>query len=222
MPKNNNNNNSNNNVSKNQNQNIRRRNSMQRLHNPPMWNSSARIQFKQRYLTTSAINGRSIRTVELFNCKQLAATAISGYSIFQGLKILKVEMFCSNATGATPLTLELAWEDIVNQYFGSPGSNISDTAMGVSDVAHVSSRPPKNSFADSWLPLNAATNEFVFTINCPAGTIIDVTFDTFLVSDQGPPTPSILVGATPGILYTRPLDNFNASPAIIPLVVFTI
>jgi hypothetical protein len=216
----NNNNNFNKLVSKNKQNRWLNRQIMPRNLNPPQFNSSVRMTYKQRYLSTSA-GGHNIKTLDLFNTKIVAATAILGYSIFQGLRILKVEMWCSNSAGSTPLTLEIAWEDIANQYIGSPGSNVSDTAMGTADVAHVHAKPPKNSFAETWLPLNPASNMYVFSIVCPAGTVIDVTYDAYLGSDQGPFNSVTLSGATPGILYTRALDN-TTSGVLIPVVVNTI
>jgi len=98
-----------------------------------------------------------------------------------------------------------------------------DTALGTTNVAHAHAKPPRGSFAAAWLPDIVGSSYVVCNITCPQGTIIDVNMTVELIDDETTNTTitGAIVGATPGVLYTRPLDSLAGTAFLIPLGVNT-
>jgi len=98
---------------------------------------------------------------------------------------------------------------------GGPGWTISDTAIGINDIAHICAKPAKGSRADFWL---ANLGNTVCEIVCPQGTVIDLTVDMCFVDSEAPvAVTGAVVLATVGKFYYRPLDSTNAAPGILPI-----
>jgi hypothetical protein len=106
-----------------------------------------------------------------------------------------------------------------NPAYGTDSKIFTDTAVGTTNVAHVRAKPPPNSFSGAWLPYTA-TQYAVFDLTCPQGTIIDVSFTASFVDDESSiAVTGAVVGATVGVLYTRPLDSIAGTPEFIPVAV---
>ncbi len=89
--------------------------------------------------------------------------------------------------------------------------NVTDTGNNVRP-AHVTTTPPKNSFAEFWsLDATTINSEILFTISCPPQSVIDL--EVTCVLHDGKITNSYTTASTtldPGI-YGCALDNLNTS-----------
>jgi hypothetical protein len=193
----------------------------QALPNPPQWSSTVTTAYVQRFVATSGINGVVIDTTELFDLKCVATTATSAARIFGGLKVTGIEIWAANSSATASNTIQLEWLT-QNPFFGAPSRIVSDTAIGTSNVAHIKTKPPRNSFAAEWLPITPEPNgdpaPSVFSIVCPQGSIVDVHMVVALRDIEGASFVSgTVAAATTGILYTRHLDSTELAPALTPI-----
>ncbi len=177
-----------------------------------------------RYLITANVNSINFLSSDLHRAVgTVATTSILGCSIASSARVKRVEIFapvfssgqsaqCAiRCNGANSGTLS------GNPDFGGdngPKKIIYDTSMDVSDPAHVTYVPPRESIAGHWHPPNSATNaNILFQLDCTTGGYMDVWYEYVLNRDGDIPTTSTtftLAGATAGQIYVRTLTGSSS------------
>ncbi len=144
----------------------------------------------------------------------MAVTATQAYRIWDSVRIKRVEMWCAvDPTTGSPVSPAI-------EFPGNSGSGMkySDTALGFTDIAHVSASPPQSSLAWDWLPSGATTT--ICELNVPKNTVVDMILDVTFADIEAPPVVGV-VGAVPSLIYMRALDN-NGSGYLVPIGYLTI
>lgn len=186
--------------------------------NPPSWSPTITVGITQRFVcsTIGGVSQRAISINDLFDLKFVAATPTTGYRLFAGCKVRRVKIWAANTSATASNTVQVEWEN-VSPTIGSNSRIVSDTAVGVTNVAYISARPPPGSFAEEWLGTGAGTVQ-VFTITCPEGAIVDVSYTVALRDDENASSVTRTVAAASvGALYTSYLDSDAGTPGLRPL-----
>ncbi len=139
----------------------------------------------------------------------MATGSTSAYRIFDSVKLKGVEIWAANAAGDTSNSVLIEYNGL-NNIVSSAGMSFSDTAMGLSDVAHVRAIPPVGSLASFWQ--GPGTGQDLFRIEGPKGSIVDVELE-FTFADSEPPqgVGAAVSGATIGQIYLRALDSTSTA-----------
>lgn len=199
------------------------RNFSQGIPNPPSWSSTISVGYTQRFVcnTAGGVASRAVGIKDLLDLKCVAATATSAYRIFTGVKINRISMWCANTAATAANTIQLEWTNSAS-IIGSSSRMVTDTAVGTTNVAYITTKPPRGGNSADWIG-NVAANTTLFEITCPQGTIIDVAISvTFADDETATAVSGAVAAATVGILYTRALDSSNVAPALFPIGVITI
>jgi len=186
------------------------RTTIERMEHPPMIRSY-QISHRQtlRFTATAATPaaGTVITFQNLLDAIFIADSAVTGTELFDIVKVRSVEIWAQSALG-TPSTVGL---------FFTPSTvgdqqTISDTSLGIKP-AYVKGSPSAKSLASFW---NASAAVNAFTVDCPAGSIIDVAL-SFRTSASAPfAVAHAPVGATVGELYFRGLDGLATAATNFP------
>ncbi len=182
------------------------------------WTPTCTFTCCQRYVCNADVQNRLVSNIEILDSKFVATAAAAGYRILSGAKLKRVQMWSANYVAGTNQTMAVEFQT-QNPAIGNNSKIFSDTAVGMSNTSYIDARPPKNSFAAMWLP-DTATSYNVFYLTAPKGTVVDVTtVFTLMDNETQVPITYAIVGATTGMLYTRYLDNANATPVFLPQMV---
>jgi hypothetical protein len=149
----------------------------------------------------------------------VATAAAVAYRLFDAIRIKEVEVWGGNSAGDAANTVEIEWLDTL--LIGGPGMTISDTALGLNDIAHVISRPPKGSKSAFWLNNSTGLSGGDFNIlrlACPKGSVIDIVLECVLYdNDTAVLVTGAVAGATTGKTYARPLDSAQGTAILVPV-----
>jgi len=158
--------------------------------------------------------------MDLIDLMCCAVSSTSAYRTLDGIKLKNVEIWAANASGAASNTVELEWVPV--NYAGNSGMTFTDTAMGISDIAHLCVSPPKDSGASFWVSGNPSTSLNFFRMTLPEGSVVDVTCEcVFKDNDVAVAVTGSVSGATAGTFYYRYLDS-NGSKLLAPLGAYAI
>jgi hypothetical protein len=135
-----------------------------------------------------------------------ATTAILGYSLYQCVKVDKIEIWTPPASQGAAATCSVLF----------PGSSApaqgmtreyTDTTVSTARPAHVVCRPPPKSLGGFWQ--DGVNGDTLFTLVAPSGSIIDIWMSMVLADGARPASAStaVLVGATIGNIYYCSLDS---------------
>jgi hypothetical protein len=183
--------------------------------NPPQFKPTVVSQQRVRYVINAAggVSARGISNIALQDTLCMATAAAVAYRLLDGIRIREIEVWAANGAGNASNSIVV--EFLKTPGVGGPGWQFSDTALGLSDVAHVRCRPPKGSLAEDWLPSD--TNSLI-ELTLPQGAVIDIIFDqVFADTDVPVLVTGAVAAATVGKVYRRALDNTNGVPAILPV-----
>lgn len=178
----------------------------------------ANIEVKHQYRFTSTSGGVTVITDQLLLSAAgvMATTTTVGHSLFNAVKLQKVEIWTPPAAQGAAVTCSVLWPPGNN----SPSREVSDTSVSVTAPAHIVTTPPPNSLCGFW---NSGAGATLFTIVAPPGSIIDVSMS--LVMNDGAPANSqaaTLVAATVGHVYYCSLDsNISAGSVYLPVSLST-
>jgi hypothetical protein len=156
----------------------------------------------------------------LFNSLLMAATATSGYLLFQSIKIKYIEVWSvttstSSVSFGAASTVSVAYT-LSGNSGDTPVFTKSDTTLGTAELAHVKFAPPKGSAAALWQSYEAVP---FFSIAAPNDSIIDVCFEYVLQAGAtNQAAAAALVAATPGVIYGRGLDGAAVGGTSYPMV----
>jgi len=144
---------------------------------PPQINMHPQMHAILRYSTSTSASGVNVTRRALLCLAVAVSSATQSYSIIQAIRVKRVSMWCV-AQANSMVVIGLEWLD-------PHGPSHQLTANGTpTECARLSSKPPKNSFAELWSQVTATTtyNEVLFQVNCGAYCVLDLEFD-FILSD---------------------------------------
>jgi hypothetical protein len=169
--------------------------------NPPQLNTNVRVSHKYRFTATAAQNGAITDSQLLGVCGGLCTVVNSVVTLMaESAKIRKVEVWSAPSAQGSNSTCSVDWVG----YQNSPNIEESDTTLSVAKNAHVVCSPPKSSLAAFW---QKATGTALFTLVCPANSIVDITLD-YILSDQEATLTSVAVATgVLGHIYYLALDG---------------
>jgi len=179
---------------------------IERMDHPPQVNGynithSVRLRF-----TVIAAAATNISYANILDSILVATTAVVGFDLFDIVRIRSLEIWGQAALG-TPSTITVI-------YITTTGDRSihTDTSLGVKP-AYVKAVPSSESLASFW---NASAAGGVFSILCPAGSIVDCSFDFRTTNAVAQAAANALVGATAGELYYRGLDGLATATTNFP------
>jgi hypothetical protein len=184
--------------------------------NPPPWSPTTSVPLHLRFiLATAGVSDLAISITDLLNLRCLASTAVLAFRIFDAVKLRKVEAWCANTAATASNTIEIEFLSS-NPYFSDDSKIFSDTAVGVTNVAHVVAKPNPFGMSAAWF--SGASNSFtIFNLTAPQGTVIDVHLTGRMIDDE-PKLPNAgitVAAATAGTAYCLYLDNDQGAAAVI-------
>jgi hypothetical protein len=165
-----------------------------------------------QFQAASAATELAITRQNVLSLIMVAVTAVLGYSVIGAARIKKVRIWSPIIAAFTPQTVQLEW----NGGLYAPSAIHSAISEGLFP-AKVETKPPKMSSPDLW-SLTGASNstETLFTVTCPAGSVIQLSLAVRLMDDEPQPTPVPLVGATVGKTYYGYLDGLPSAGILPP------
>jgi hypothetical protein len=155
-----------------------------------------------RFIASSAIVNTSILTGDILKISGLfAATTVLLYPVNKTFRLKRVEVWAPTATSTTGAICSVEWPTGQT----GPTKEVSDISINVSEPAHLVAIPPPLSIASFWQQ-DGTTSMFV--LNCPGGSVVDITID-YVQDDDGVASalPITVVGATVGTIYYGFLDG---------------
>jgi hypothetical protein len=162
-----------------------------------------------RYEVLSAVSGSSglITRYDVLNFLLSGFSTNSCYRVAGSVRVNMISLWLSSAASGNQ-ALSITWDCVA-----APFVIKSSEQMGLARPAHVVSRPPKNSSASWWSVTGSNESDNLFLLNCPAGTVIDVSFSYCLMDPQSQSHVNIATSQTPtfGAIYRAPLNGVFAT-----------
>jgi len=171
--------------------------------------------FRKIRYTNSPVNYTTynLSTNDFADIVVCAASAVAGFRLYAGVRLIKIEIWTPATSGIVGQATGISWNsNSVTPYDGSPGMTITDTPMGTNDPGHIVSHPPLNSAQASWISSGsaaAATVQMFSLTNVPQYALVEFTVEVIMATGAAgsgfSPAGTVLVAATPGIVYHRVL-----------------
>ncbi len=186
---------------------------------PPALRQVTGISRTLRYYCSQDVAGQSYGVDDLLDAWFVATSATAGNRLLCAARLLRVSLWgpAHAPTGSTAGTISLNWnEQSTGAFddFGAPGVPITDQSMAITDVPCIHTKPPAKSPAAQWQSGPTSIVNF-FGITCPAGSVLDITFEGIVIGGPGGQTTSGFVpvvrtvsGATAGQIYWSSIPNF--------------
>jgi hypothetical protein len=166
-----------------------------------------------RFSATAAITTQNYTTLDLSYLFIQAATITTAYPVMGSYHLKMIEIWGTSAAIGTTSTVDIEWNSTATQ---TANTSVSDTVLSPFQNAHVRSPPPANSNASFWQDTGSAGASILFSITCPANSVVDITVD-FTINWQEPAgTQRVVAGATPGTVYVPNLGGTTLA-AVLPL-----
>ncbi len=189
------------------------------LSHPPQIQPQLSHRQRMRFRCTTAQTLLAITYADLLDTIFFADTAITGWDVFDQVKVNAVELWAVPALGGTA---EVAVQ-FEGGFGGGPvgdGRVFSDSSMGI-EPAHVVARPERLSTAAMWTPSN--TGFVAFALTCPVGAIVDVDLSFRTVASLAPVAlQNAVVAGVVGEMYYRGLDGAPVATTVFPPLAPTI
>lgn len=141
----------------------------------------------------------------------MATSGVSLTPLSSAVRVRKISLWGPMVANLNPVTVSLEWNNSVGAgayAIGGPDLRFSDTSIGSNRGAFLSVKPPKGSYASTWLiPTTTAVN--VCTLNLPANGVVHLDLE-MVFSDAGPAiafAAVVVVAATASNLYQQPMDG---------------
>jgi len=181
-------------------------------HPPQIPSYTLRHSTKLRFVSSAAFD-TVITWQNLLDTILVAATATTGFDVFETVKIRFVEVWAAPLLGSA-VSVSVAFAGLTAGQVGDQKIH-TDTSMGV-QPAHVKARPDRKSLASDFQS-SGATNAFTLTV--PAGAVIDVALTFIGIFASAKAAQNALVAATAGAFYVRGLDGLAvASTQLVPVI----
>ncbi len=181
-----------------------------------MIESTLNVTHRFRFVVTNASGiNYALTAIDFLDILCVATGANVAYRICDSVKIKELEMWCANSSGSTSNTVQIEYSS-AGGYSGSSGLTFNDTALGVADIAHVKTRPPRGATASFWQATSA--NGVLVTVTGPQGSVIDLVLELSLMdTESAVPVTGTVSGATTGKFYCRPLPNSGGTQVAFPV-----
>jgi len=175
------------------------------------------LEFKHQFRFTSSSATPKAITADLLipACGVVATSAVLGHSIFQSVKVNRIEVWTPPPSQGSFATCSVLFPATTQ----SQAREYTDTTVSVTQPAHILCTPPPLSlcgFFTDGLAIGGVANP-LFTLTAPSGSIIDVWVSLVLNDGTHPNdanTMATLVGATTGSLYFCSLDSSTSAGSI--------
>jgi hypothetical protein len=139
----------------------------------------------------------------ILNLMLVAATATTAYSILGAARIKKVRIWSPIISTFVPQEVQIEW----NGGLYAPSAIHSATSEGLFP-AKLETSPPHLSTPDLWSLVGASNlAEVLFSVTCPANSVLQVALAVRLMDDEAAPTPVTIIGGTVGKTYYGYLDG---------------
>lgn len=93
------------------------------------------------------------------------------HRVFDSVRLKSIELFSPSSTNVLH-TVAVEWLRV--EPYGNRTQTVSDTAVGVTEPAHVRAMPPKDSYASSWLS-PSGDSKYLANLTLPFDTVVDIT-----------------------------------------------
>jgi len=162
-----------------------------------------------QFTALSALAEVGITRADILNLISVAATATTSYSILGAARIKRVRVWSPIISAFTPQEIQIEW----NGGLYAPSAIHSATSEGLFP-AKLDTTPPHLSSPDLWSLVGASNgggvgnfNETLFTITCPAGTVVQLALALRLMDDEAAPGSFVIAGGSVGKTYYGYLDG---------------
>jgi len=178
--------------------------------NPPQFSSNLRLKHRFRFQASGAFNAAITNSDIIAACGSICTIANAQVTSFAlSVKIRKIEVWSAPASQGSGSTISIDWFGLGN----SPNVEHSDTSLSVATNAHLVTRPPPASLASFW---QKATATGVFTLVCPANSVVDIVLDILLA--DGELTQNVAVASgTLASTYFLALDQAGGTHVLVPV-----
>jgi hypothetical protein len=126
----------------------------------------------------------------------------SNAGMLNAIRISRIRVYSCNTSATNSATVTLEW---LSTY--GPSKYISDTALGMTSVAMIDSKPPRTSLASAWSLSGSNESDVLFSISCPSSSIIDVTVQLIVMDGSNARIATTSASGTTGFVYATPLDG---------------
>lgn len=166
----------------------------------------------RRYVCSAGVNG-FITIYDLLNQFLFATSSTTAYSTVQAVRIKKIRVLSPITTQGTTTVVSLmpTGRDTTNNNFNSLNQQYTDSSTSIDVPAYLSLNPSVQTPFGSW-HLNTNVDSNLLTINCPAGTTMDILYE--FINRQPASmvlTPTYVVtttGMTTAVLYCKYILGF--------------
>jgi hypothetical protein len=179
---------------------------------PPQLFSNIRLSHRYRFLTSGAFS-HTVNSQDLLNCAGTIGTVVNSTValMFESVRVRALELWAPPASQGSASTVSCEWLSA-----NSPSIEVSDTTVSVTRNAHIRTNPPSLSLASFWQNVDTVNN--LFTLVCPANTIIDVSLELVLVDRSGAAgTQVALTTVVVGHVYYLALDSSVPAHVAVPV-----
>jgi hypothetical protein len=184
---------------------------VERMEHPPQVNNyEIAHSIRLRFTVTAAAVSQSITPQNILDTLLVATSATVGFNLFDIFRVRQVEVWGLAALG-TPSTITVLFTTALT----GDQSIHTDTSLGVKP-AYVKAIPSDKSLASFF---SETSNASLFTVTCPAGSILDLSCDFKTTNAQATAAQNAIVGATTGELYYRGLDGVAIATTNFPPIV---
>jgi hypothetical protein len=183
---------------------------------PPQFESDFSSRKKLRFISltagaTSVTRGNLLNTVFIN-----AAAGATNYRLIQAIRINRVSIW-SIGTSTTPTqTISLDWVSTEG-----PSLSYSDTSMGVSQAAYLTSVPPSRSLAGFWSLSSFNESDALMVLTTNINDIVDVDVSVVWQNNQpsgfAPVTVTTTASGSAGVMYGGYLDGQTGSKVYKPI-----
>lgn len=166
----------------------------------PVLTRTIRYEVMSNITTADPITGLCLLNAVLSGVSG-STTAVN---LYEGIRVSRIKMFF--VTTGLSSQIELNWR-------GVRGNDVRISGVGAySRPASIDSRPPRNTLCGFWINNITTANEQLFSMTCPTGTLIDLTFN-YVIGDGATRSCTIVDPGLTGIGYAA-LDNANTSGTV--------
>lgn len=177
---------------------------------PIAFKPTIQIDHVFRFEATGGSVDENILYNDLASMWVVATGATTGFTLVAATRLRKLEVWGPMTSSLQPVTVSINW---VASAAGAASNSllVSDTSMGSTTAAHVSTRPPRKSQSAQWqnnLPLGGGSGPDVcFHIIAPQYAVVDVHVSFQLISTGVVGNAITIAAATSGVNYSHVLDS---------------
>ncbi len=186
------------------------------MHPPVIRNAQLTYNVRRRFISNASF-ASGISSANLLDGICVATTTTVGKQLFQAVRVKSVEAWCTTVGGVIgPITVsvEFSQPNGAANYLATGDQLLhTDTSLGL-EPAHVKCRPSSKSLASFF---QASNSDVLFTITCPASTVVDLELEYVGSAGTAPVAlGSALVAATAGCYYFRGMDGAATAATVWP------